>query len=205
MRTSHLPLRMNWLVPICCVVLALLLAMPSTVSAATIFATTLTGANEVPPTGSPATGSSIVTLNGNILSVNETFSGLIGGSAAAAHIHCCVPAGVNAAVAVPFTGFPAATSGTYVQSFDLTLLATYNGAFATANGGTAASAEAALIAALNAGQTYANIHDATFPGGEIRGQLQRVPGPPTAELLLLGLTTLIAVAWRRAKPLLHTR
>jgi len=104
MRTSHLPLRMNWLVPICCVVLALLLAMPSTVSAATIFATTLTGANEVPPTGSPATGSSIVTLNGNILSVNETFSGLIGGSAAAAHIHCCVPAGVNAAVAVPFTG-----------------------------------------------------------------------------------------------------
>jgi hypothetical protein len=114
---------------------------------------------------------------------------------------------VNGIVAVPFVGFPAATSGTYSNSFDLTLDATYNSAFETANGGTAASAEAALIAGLNAGQAYANIHDSpNFPGGEIRGQLsqhlsQRVPGPPTATLLLLGVTTLIAVVRRRVHPL----
>jgi hypothetical protein len=202
MRTSHFPMRMSWLGLISCVVLALLLAAPSPARATTIYVATLTGANEVGPTGSPATGFSTVTLNGNTLTVDETFSGLVGGSASAAHIHCCVPAGVTAGVAVPFVGFPAATSGTYSHSFDLTLDATYNPAFETAHGATAASAEAALIAGLDAGLAYANIHDAQFPGGEIRGQLERVPGPPTAELLLLGLMTLVAVVRRRAKPAL---
>lgn len=201
MRISPFPSRLSWLGPIGCVVLTLLLATPSTVPATTIYVTTLNGASEVPPSGSPATGSSTVTLNGDTLTVNEVFAGLIGGPAAAAHIHCCVPAGVNAIVAIPFTGFPAATSGTYSNSFDLASLSSYNAAFVTAHGGTAGSAEAALIAGLDAGQAYANIHDATFPGGEIRGQLQRVPGPPTAELLLLGLTTLIVVVRRRARPL----
>lgn len=203
MRTSNFPLRMSWLGPIACAVLALLLAAPSSAPATTIYVTTLTGANEVPPTGSPAIGTSVVTLNGNILTVDESFTGLTGGPAAAAHIHCCTPAGVNAIVAVPFVGFPAATSGTYSHVFDLTLDATYNPAFETANGGTAASAEAALIAGLDAGLAYANIHNAVFPGGEIRGQLQRqVPGPPTAELLLLGLITSVAIVRRRAKLLL---
>src|SRR5439155_7086488 len=77
----------------------------------------------------------------------------------------------NQAVAVPFPGFPAATSGTYNQTFDLTQASTYTGAFISSHGGTAASAEAALLAALDATQTYANIHNATFPGGEIRAQL----------------------------------
>jgi hypothetical protein len=174
----------------------LLLAVPSSLAAATIYTTILAGANEVPPSGSPATGSSTVTLNGNTLTVSETFSGLIGGPAAAAHIHCCVPIGTNAGVAVPFVGFPAATSGTYNQSFDLTLLATYTGSFVTASGGTAALAEAAFIAGLSNGQTYANIHDAQFPGGEIRGQLAAVPEPATG-LLLLALTPVIFVARKR--------
>jgi hypothetical protein len=193
---------MSWFGLISCVVLALLLVAPSTAPATTIYVATLTGANEVGPTGSPATGFSTVTLNGNTLTVDETFSGLIGGSASAAHIHCCVPAGVTAGIAVPFVGFPAATSGSYSHSFDLTLDSTYLLAFETAHGGTAASAEAALIAGLDAGLAYANIHDVQFPGGEIRGQLERVPGPPTAELLVLGLTTLVAVVRRRAKPAL---
>ena len=178
------------------VILILALA-PLTLPAATIYSAILLGSNEVPPTGSPATGQAMVTLNGDLLTVDESFSGLIGGGATAAHIHCCAPAGVNAIVAVPFTSFPAATSGTYVNTFDLTLLGTYNAAFVTANGGTAASAEAALIAGLNSFQAYVNIHDATFPGGEIRGQL--VPEPATAGLLLLGLTSILAVARRAAK------
>jgi len=176
----------------------LILTVPSNLPAATIYSTTLRGVNEVPPNGSPGTGSATVTLNGDMLSVNETFSGLTA-PAAAAHIHCCVPPGVNAVVAVPFPGFPAATSGTYIQVFDLTLLSTYLPAFVSANGGTAASAEAALIAGLNGGLTYANIHNTPFPGGEIRGQLQAIPEPATAGLLLLGLTPIIAVARKRAK------
>lgn len=200
MTTSHLP-RKSWLGVIASVVLVLLLAAPSTAPATAIYHTKLAGSNEVPPNASPATGFVLVTLVGNILTVDLTFSGLIGGPAAAAHIHCCVPLGVNAIVAIPFVGFPAATSGTYSHAFDLTLDATYNPAFEAAHGGTAASAEAALIAALDARLTYANIHNGEFPGGEIRGQLV-VPGPPTAELLLLGLITLVAVARRRAKQLL---
>jgi len=40
-----------------------------------------------------------------------------------------------------------------------------------------ASAEAAFITALETDLTYVNIHDATFPAGEIRGQLLLVPEP----------------------------
>lgn len=180
---------------ICSVPLLLILAVPSNLDAATIYTTILSGANEVPPVASPGTGNAIVTLNGDILTVDETFSGLTI-AASAAHIHCCVPVGVNAVVAVPFVSFPSAVSGTYSRSFDLTMASTYNAPFLTANGGTAASAEAALIAGLNSGLAYANIHNSNFPGGEIRGQLQLVPEPATAGLLLFGLTV-VAVARKR--------
>ena len=179
-------------------VLFALAFLPSYTTAATIYTTTLAGANEVPPTGSAGIGSAIVTLNGDLLSVSEVFSGLTA-PASAAHIHCCAPLGVNAVVAVPFPGFPAATSGTYMQSFDLTSLGTYNAAYVTANGGTAASAEAALIAALNAGQTYANIHNTVFPGGEIRGQLLPAPEPAAALPFTFGLLLFVALARRRSK------
>jgi hypothetical protein len=63
------------------------------------------------------------------------------------------------------------TSGTYSHTFDMTDPASYNPAFVTANGGTAASAESVLLAGLLAGQAYLNIHTSTHPGGEIRGVL----------------------------------
>lgn len=176
--------------------LGLALAMSPALPAGPLtYATTLLGANEVPPNASPATGSAILTLNGDLLTVNETFSGLLA-SASAAHIHCCALPGFNAGVAVPFPGFPNAASGTYSQTFDLTLSTTYNAAFVTANGGTTASAEAALIAGLNAGQTYLNIHDPVYPGGEIRGQLAAVPEPAT--LGLAGASLLILALLRRS-------
>ena len=126
-----------------------------------------------------------MTLLGNFLTVDLSFTGLTN-IASAGHIHCCTPPGANAIVAVPFSGLPAALSGTYSNTFDLTLAATYNGAFITANGGTAASAEAAFIAGFNSFRTYANIHDSpNFPGGEIRGNL--VPEPSTSLLLMTGL------------------
>ena len=147
----------------------------SSAHGATLLTTALLGSNETPPNASMATGSALVTLqsDNNTLVVNETFTGLTGGPASAAHIHCCASPGVAAIVAVPFPNFPAATSGQYVNSFDLSMAGTYNPAFITANGGTVASAKAALIAALKTTQTYVNIHNATFPGGEIRGPLAR--------------------------------
>jgi len=161
-----------------------------------VFTTTLTGAQEVPPTGSPGIGSALVTLDTatNLLTVNVSFAGL-GSPTIASHIHCCTPPGANAIVAttVPtFPGFPlGVTTGTYLMTFDLTLASTYNPAFITAHGGTVAGAQAAFIAGLTSGQTYFNIHTSQFPGGEIRGQLQAVPEP--ASLLLLS-TGIVAAA-----------
>ncbi len=156
-------------------------------SATTTYQAVLNGATETPPTGSPATGTVTVIYSdlSHILNVSLSFSGLIGGPAAAAHIHCCTLPGTNVGVAVPFVGFPAVTSGTYNQSFDLSVTSTYTASFLSAGGG-----ETALIAGFGSGLAYVNIHDGLFPGGEIRGFLQPVPEPETYVLMLAGLGAL---------------
>src|SRR5256885_11559936 len=65
------------------------------VSANTItYQAVLAGTNEVPPNASPATGFATLTLDDilNTLTVDETFSGLIGGNAPAGHHPSCAPA-----------------------------------------------------------------------------------------------------------------
>jgi hypothetical protein len=84
------------------------------------------------------------------------------------------------------------------MGFDLTLAATYNPAFITAQGGTVAGAEAALIAGIEDRETYLNVHTASFPGGEIRGILA-VPEPGALLLLGSGLAGLTAITWRRRR------
>lgn len=153
------------------------------------FAGNLSGANEVPPTGSPGTGTVTIILDPTALTLEEqvTFSGLTTADTAA-HIHCCAPLGTNAGVATAMPtlpGFPlSVTSGTYDQSFSLLDPTVYNPAFVTANGGTIAGAEATLVAGIENEQTYFNIHTTTNPGGEIRSQL--FPTPEPASLILLG-------------------
>ena len=168
--------------------------------AATIYYATLSGSQENPAVSTTATGYIMVTVNGDFLSVNETFSGLTGGTATGAHIHCCTAVPGNTAVAIPFTGYPSAASGSYVQTFDLTLTATYTSSFLNGQGGgTAAGAEAVLLAGLASGQAYANIHDAINPGGEIRGNLLASPEPTTSMLMLAGLIPAIAAFRRRVR------
>jgi hypothetical protein len=173
---------------------ALLLAaltLPVRPAAATviIFDGNLSGANEIPPTGSPGTGAVTVVLDTTAQTLREevTFSGLTANDTAA-HIHCCIPQPANTGVATALPalpGFPlGVTSGTFDQTFSLLDASFYNPAFVTANGGTVAGAEAALEAGLENIQTYFNIHTTTDPGGEIRSILTPVPEP--ASLALLG-------------------
>jgi len=141
-----------------------------------VFTTELKGTNENPPVTTSGTGTATVTWNTatDEMSVEIAFSGL-GAGTTASHIHCCAvpPANAGVATQVPrFTGFPVGVmSGTYSHTFDMTDPASYNPAFVTANGGTAASAESTLLAGLLAGQAYLNIHTTANPGGEIRGVL----------------------------------
>jgi hypothetical protein len=133
------------------------------------------------------------------LQVDVIFSGLTG-TTTASHIHCCVSPPGNAGVATQtptFTGFPlGVTSGAYSHAFDLTDTSSFNAAFVTAHGGTAAGAEAFLAAGLEGGQAYLNIHTNVYPGGEIRGFLTPEPG---AAGLLGGGLALLAVLRRKRR------
>ena len=180
------------------------LAATPALAQVTIFTAALNGANERPtPTGSPAIGFATVTLNEALstLQVTESFSGLIGGGATGAHIHCCAPATGTAGVAVDFgpNGFPlGATGGFYSHLFDLLNPVSYSVGFLTAQG-SVLNARNTVVAGMLAGNTYANIHNGQFPAGEIRGQLVATPEPATMGLLALGLVGIAGMRARRSR------
>lgn len=185
-------------------VLAIALAAAVPVHAApVVYTTTLSGPGENPSNASPGTGVATVIfdLAAHTLEVKESFSGLLS-TTTASHIHCCIapPGATGVATMLPtFSLFPlGVTSGTFDQTFNTLAAATYNPAFVTTNGGTAAGAESALFAGLNSGQSYLNIHTNLFPSGEIRGFLAvtPVPEPETYALMLAGLA-LLRIAGRR--------
>jgi hypothetical protein len=111
-----------------------------------LFTAALSGANEVPPVTTAASGAFALVLNTlGAATFEGNFTGIP--SAMAAHFHNA-PAGMNGPVlyAIPLMG----TSLVGVQPFT-----------------------ASDITALIAGNVYVNLHTATNPGGELRGQLRR--------------------------------
>jgi hypothetical protein len=158
---------------LCTLALAVAAATAATARANELFLGTFSGAAEVPPTASPGTGTAQVDYDptGRTLFVHADFSGL-SAVVSSAHIHCCASPTATAPVAITLTGFPAGvTSGTYDHLFNLAEPSTYSAGFLTSSGGTAAGAEASLIAAARAGGLYLNIHNSSFPGGAIRASL----------------------------------
>ena len=120
------------------------------------FQATMLGVGEVPATVSTATGFGTVALSPDqsTITMNMSFSGLTS-PATAAHIHGPGAVGVNAGVLFPLSGVPAATSGSIPeQSFSI---------------------NPTQVGYLLSGQLYVNVHNSSFPGGEIRGQLTLVP------------------------------
>lgn len=182
-------------------------AVPAT-AAVLLYRADLSGPAEDPPNASPATGSALVTFDTveNTMRVQLDFSGLQG-LTRAAHIHCCTAlpgqGSVGVATHLPnFPGFPrdldgtGVTAGNYDRTFDADVAPFLNPTFIANNGG-AAGALSALLAGIDAGKAYLNLHTAAFPGGEIRGFLQAVPEPGTLALLLAGIAGAVGAAGAR--------
>jgi hypothetical protein len=121
-------------------------ALADTVS----FMTALSGATEVPPNDSKASGTLNASLDTStkVLSWTIEYSGLTG-PATAAHFHGPADAGRNAPPVLPIDG-----------SLDSPLKGT-------------ATLSDEQATDLQAGKWYFNVHSAAYPNGEIRGQLKK--------------------------------
>ena len=152
---------------------------------------TLNGATEIPSNFSPGFGFGTVTIDNvtNTMTSFVNFQTLTG---------ITISAALFGATAVPFTGsaglasnnfttFPVGVNfGVASGTLNMTQTSSYDPGFLAANGGTAASAFAALKSFADSGRTYIDIKTSTFPAGEIRGYLTPVPEPTSACLLAIG-------------------
>ena len=183
------------LLSLAALVVAFASAAPSNAQVLT-YVTDLAGGGE--GSGSPGTGFARVDYDpiAHTLSLDTNFSGLLG-TTTASHIHSptTLPFTGNAGVATQlpsFVGFPlGVTSGSYSETFDLTMASSWNPAFITAQGGTPATAEAAFASHLSTGRAYLNIHTSQFTGGEIRGYFALIPEPATLGLAGIGALGLL--------------
>jgi hypothetical protein len=182
------------------------LAMAAAATAAPeFFRSTASGPAESPPNASPGTSVAFFVIDEAAMRMTAEVPFLdLTAPSAAAHIHCCTSSAFTgtAGIAEPFADFPLGVqAGDYIHSFNLSNTATYDATFLSANGGTATSAAAALLAGIRSNQAYMNIHTRTHPAGEIRGFLVAapIPEPSSWAMLGVGLAGLGFMTRRRAK------
>ena len=147
------------------VMLAILLT--ATVSAqgidpAATYRAQLTGSEEVPPVETNARGRVELTFKHDASAVRFTLEVVNATDVVAAHIHCA-PAGVNGPVGVTlFAGGPVNPNGVLAS-----------GTITSTDADNACGWEdlGDVLAAIESGNAYVNVHTLANPGGEIRGQL----------------------------------
>jgi hypothetical protein len=131
------------------------------------FIVQLSGANEVPARGTGASGIIGVNVRGNRVDYSIELHGI--SAITGAHFHTGA-AGVNGPIRIalypgPGTSFSTNPSGAFDGQF-------YEGSFEASD--VAGISYEDLLAGFRAGTVYGNVHTSQFPGGEIRGQVQRL-------------------------------
>jgi hypothetical protein len=132
------------------VVFAVFMFILSATARAEIFTAYLSSAQEVPSSGTSATGYARIVVNESTgaLTFTVVFNNL-SSAQIASHIHAPAAIGANAAVAINF-GAVGGTSGTITGTTTIT---------------------PTQLAQLRSHLGYVNVHSTNFSGGEIRGQL----------------------------------
>ena len=178
---------MKKILPITSIVLTMLViasvVYASPAAASQTFSARLSGAEEVPPRATDATGSAFFQLSDDGTRISYTVSVSNIENVVASHIHCGAK-GANGPVGVTLFTAPAGggpVSGTLAKG---TITA-------PDPGNSCGWADlAAVVAAMNSGNTYVNVHTndgvaptntgpGDFPGGEIRGQITKTLGAKT--------------------------
>lgn len=127
------------------------------------YVATLNGANERPTANaSTAAGVGTYVLTGNTLTYTVVVTGLTV-AASGSHLHIGGPTVVGP-VLVSFTTASVTSGQVTSGTIDLSMPIT--------NGAVTISGDS-LRVLLNNGNAYTNVHNASFPGGEVRGQLIR--------------------------------
>jgi hypothetical protein len=120
------------------------------------FTATLTGASEVPPVTTTATGTATVEFTATGISWVVNVTGIQ--NVTASHIHGPAPVGTNAQVVVNLNPNTTVTTGLLASgSATTTSIATIS--------------IDSLKKMIRNGQAYVNVHNTANPGGHIRGQL----------------------------------
>ena len=169
MKRNHFLLRTALVLAI-----ANLLAAPVVNSQTENFSASLSGANEVPPINTAGTADFNMTIQPGAITFSLTFSDL-STPVVVAHLHFA-PSKVAGGVMIFLCGgggqpaCPAATSGSITGT-----ITAANVTGPASQGITAGNLDSALEA-VRADLSYANMHTTNFPGGEIRGPVQRGAG-----------------------------
>lgn len=136
-------------------------ALPAMAAASGTFVAPLSGAEQVPPADTQARGNAVVKVRGEGMSYTLITAGLR--DVVASHIHCGA-VGVNGPIGVTlFAGPPTTLNGILAQ-----------GPILMPDSGNACGWTDLfdVIAAIESGDTYVNVHTLSNLPGEIRGQLR---------------------------------